>query len=105
MAKGNIQSTRAAFAANTSKPAEEGSQSQDCQPPARYDDSLECEKCGKPGYAQKACWDCNGVPPDFRGGGRGRGRGRGTYRGRGRGGQHQNTTSELEGSSSLPQSQ
>jgi hypothetical protein len=97
MAKGNNQLTRAAFTTNTDKPAGQDesqaqSQSQDRQPP-RYDDSLECEKCGKPGYALKDCWDGNGVPPEFRGRGRG-------YRGRDRGGQqHQNnTTSELEAS-------
>jgi hypothetical protein len=106
MAKGNMQLTRAAFAANTGRSTgQDESQSQDRQPSARYDEFLECEKCGKPGYAQKDCWDCNGVPPDFRGG-RGRGRGRGTYGGRGRGGQQQNNAaSELEGSSSQPQSQ
>ena len=105
MARGNMQSTRIAFAADTTANPTGQDESQP-QQTARYDDSLECEKCGKPGYAQKDCWDCNGVPSDFRGGGRGRGRGNAS---RGRGGRarggHQNTTSELDGSLSQPQPQ
>src|SRR6266496_3903519 len=102
-----MQLTRLAFAANiTANPT--GQNESQPQLTARYDDSLEYEKCGKPGYAQKDCWDCNGVPPDFRGrGGRSQGRDNGLSRGRGGRacGGHQNTTSELEGSSSQPQSQ
>jgi len=104
MAKGNMQLTRAAFNANTANPANPtGQDESQPQTSARYDDSLECEKCGKPGYAQKDYWDYNSVPSDFRGGGCGRGRGN-VSRGRGgraRGG-YQNTISELDGSSSQP---
>ena len=80
-----MQLTRAAFAATANPTGQDESRPQDRQFTARYDDSLECEKCGKPRYTQKDYWDYNSVPPDFRGGG-GRGRGRRIYRGRGRSG-------------------
>src|SRR2546423_12664064 len=52
MAKGNMQLTRAAFNANTANPANPtGQDESQLQTSARYNDSLECEKYGKPGYA------------------------------------------------------
>jgi hypothetical protein len=85
--------TRAAFNANTGKPAgqndsqsqtqaQASSQPQDPQQRPRYDESIECEGCGRLGYAQKDCYTCN--YPTSRGRGRGRGgRNRDSSRGRG----------------------
>ncbi len=95
MAKGNIQSTRSAYA-----PIIESDES---RLPAKFDIQLKCEKCGKFGYAQKDCWNCNGTTNQgsFKGrGGATKGRGRG----RGQSLQDGSKPVEMDTSSSLPRS-
>jgi len=100
VAKGNKQATRNAYAAITGGTAGEESGEFRSRPPAKYDESIKCEKCGKVGYCYEDCWDCNRPPYDpsrGRGGnGRGRGRGRGYGRGRGRGGNQGNQNRQNE---------
>ena len=106
VAKGNMQATRNAYAATTGTSAagEDSSNEPRNRPSTKYDDSIKCGKCGKVGYNQEDCWDCNGVPREFRSSPRGRGgnsRGRG---GRNRGGfqGRQNRQNESEPNETPP---